>query len=77
MQLLLVLLCCQVIRSHLTGLRRALIADREAHATAMKHYQKKLELEKLKQQLLKDAGKWPVFVETWVDVAGKPECEAF
>lgn len=46
----------QVVRKHLNGLRRVLIAERETHAAAMKHYNKKLELEKLKQQLLKEAG---------------------
>lgn len=46
----------QIVCSHLAAARRLFVKEREAYAAAMKHYKNRLELEELKQKLLKEAG---------------------
>jgi hypothetical protein len=45
-----------VARTHLAGLRRQLVVDREAHAAALLRYQRRLQLEQHKARMLREAG---------------------
>ncbi|WIA15668.1 hypothetical protein OEZ85_002294 [Tetradesmus obliquus] len=53
----------EVVRSHLAGARRQLLADREAHGAALLRYERRLALETRKAAALREAGVKEVSVD--------------